>query len=159
MSKVIDVAAAIVEEEEFISTMKLQKLMYYSQVFSLVVYNKPLFEEDFQAWANGPVLKSLYDIHKGKFLLDIHDLSAGNSENLCTDERASIQASLDAFGLLSGSALSQQTHAETPWIHARSGLQSNVRSDRLITKDSIQLYYSKQRDTYPLFRGSHEAQA
>ncbi|MBD5559274.1 MAG: DUF4065 domain-containing protein [Clostridia bacterium] len=38
-----------------ITTMKLQKLLYYAQVWSLVWDENELFPEKFEAWANGPV--------------------------------------------------------------------------------------------------------
>ena len=43
-----------------ISNLKLQKLMYYAQGFSLAMRGKPLFREDFEAWEHGPVIPSLY---------------------------------------------------------------------------------------------------
>ena len=39
-----------------ITTMKLQKLCFYSQAYSLVKYNQQLFPEDFRAWKNSPVV-------------------------------------------------------------------------------------------------------
>ena len=43
-----------------ISNLKLQKLLYYLQGFSLVVNNKPLFPEAIEAWTHGPVVASVY---------------------------------------------------------------------------------------------------
>ena len=39
----------------------LQKLLYYSQGFSLAITGKPLFEEDFEVWQMGPVIPALYE--------------------------------------------------------------------------------------------------
>ena len=39
----------------------LQKLLYYSQGFSLAITGKPLFEEDFEVWQMGPVIPSLFE--------------------------------------------------------------------------------------------------
>ncbi len=41
--------------------MKLQKLCYYCQAWYLAWNNEPLFDEEFEAWASGPVCKELYD--------------------------------------------------------------------------------------------------
>jgi len=55
--------------------MKLQKLCYYSQAWGLVWNNQiPLFEQDFQAWRDGPVNKELFDLHKGKFVISSNDI-------------------------------------------------------------------------------------
>lgn len=43
-----------------ISNMKLQKLCYYAQGFSLAMTGNPLFSEDIQAWKQGPVIPALY---------------------------------------------------------------------------------------------------
>ena len=55
MATVFDAAKFILERKGQMSTMKLQKLCYYAQVWSLVWDDYPLFDEDFEAWANGPV--------------------------------------------------------------------------------------------------------
>ena len=67
MASVFDVAKYILQKTKSISTFKLQKLVYYSQVWSLIRDDKPLFNNKIFAWANGPVCKELYDFHKGQF--------------------------------------------------------------------------------------------
>ena len=49
------------------AVLKLQKLAYYSYAWHLVWKEKRLFPERIQAWANGPVVRSLYDRHRGQF--------------------------------------------------------------------------------------------
>ena len=58
---IIDVANYILDKMGELTTMKLQKLTYYCQAWSLAWDEKPLFEDDFEAWANGPVSRKLYD--------------------------------------------------------------------------------------------------
>lgn len=55
-----------------VTNLKLQKLLYYAQGFHLAVYGEPLFEEEIQAWAHGPVIPSVYNRLKryGYFSLD-----------------------------------------------------------------------------------------
>lgn len=60
MPTIFDAAKFILEQLGQMSTMKLQKLCYYAQAWSLVWDDAPLFEEDFQAWANGPVLSLIH---------------------------------------------------------------------------------------------------
>lgn len=47
-----------------ITPMKLQKLIYILYKTYLKETNKSLFRESFQAWKNGPVLKTVYDEFK-----------------------------------------------------------------------------------------------
>lgn len=52
------------EEEEKVTPMKLQKLMYFICRNYLKKTNKELVEESFLAWDYGPVLRSAYDEFK-----------------------------------------------------------------------------------------------
>lgn len=46
---------------DLITNLKLQKLLYYIQVWHLVNFNKrPLFKEEIEAWDLGPVVKEVY---------------------------------------------------------------------------------------------------
>ena len=48
-----------------ISNLSLQKLAYFAHGWYLAIVNKPLVEEQFEAWAYGPVLPNLYHTFKG----------------------------------------------------------------------------------------------
>ncbi|MBF1076999.1 MAG: DUF4065 domain-containing protein, partial [Prevotellaceae bacterium] len=88
---VVDVATYILERTDTITTMKLQKLAFYSQALHLVNNGTPLFPEDFQAWRGGPVAPELYALHRGKFLIRPGELgNAGTSEGLTEEERTLI---------------------------------------------------------------------
>ena len=67
--RAIDVAAYILREQGKMPAMKLQKLVYYSQAWSLVWDDKSLFRDRIEAWANGPVIRNLYKAHRGQFLV------------------------------------------------------------------------------------------
>ena len=60
MAKVKDVAQYILEKQGDMTTIKLQKLVYYCQAWALVWTEAPLFEEKIEAWANGPVTPELF---------------------------------------------------------------------------------------------------
>ncbi|VEI13109.1 Uncharacterized phage-associated protein [Trueperella bialowiezensis] len=69
MAGIADVAARILDNHGVMSTMKLQKLVFYAQAESLATTGQPLFSEDFQAWRGGPVSLALYRQHRGLFLI------------------------------------------------------------------------------------------
>lgn len=50
MATVFDVAAYILEKKGEMTAWKLQKLVYYSQAWSLVWDQRPLFAERIEAW-------------------------------------------------------------------------------------------------------------
>ena len=142
MTTVFDVAKYILEKMgKPISTWKLQKLVYYSQAWSLVWDERPLFDSKIKAWANGPVCPELYHAHKGRFAITADEI-AGNSENLDDDARETIDAVIEAYGHFNGQQLSDLTHSEDPWRLARKGVPDNERSDKEITLESMAEYYS-----------------
>ena len=69
MATAFDVAKYILEEKGNLTAMKLQKLLYYCQAWSLVWDEKPLFENTIQAWVNGPVLPAAYNYHRGQYFV------------------------------------------------------------------------------------------
>mgnify|MGYP003370017605 FL=1 len=144
MCSIVDVADYILEKYGTMTTMKLQKLAFYSQARALVVNGMPLFDEDFEAWANGPVSPALYALHKGRFLVHPGDLgcAGGKDDPLGPDTAAAVDGACGFLSTLSGNQLSQMTHAEDPWIHARKGRSDGDRCRTVIAKESMKDYYS-----------------
>lgn len=140
MANVFDAAKYILEKAGGMSTMKLQKLCYYSQAWSLVWDDSPLFEEDFQAWANGPVCPELFFKTQGKYSVTAKDESGGEG-NLSDEQKDTIDKVLAYYSPHDAQWLSQLTHMEEPWNRARKGVQSGAGCNNIITKESMALYY------------------
>ncbi|PKP61136.1 hypothetical protein CVT91_03840 [Candidatus Atribacteria bacterium HGW-Atribacteria-1] len=69
MVSVFDVTKLIIylanKYGDLITNLRLQKLLYYTQVWHLVNFNKePLFDDEIKAWNFGPVVEEVY--HKFK---------------------------------------------------------------------------------------------
>ena len=47
-----------------ITPFELQKYLYYAQGWHLAVSNNVLFDEKFEAWAHGPVIRKIYGSFK-----------------------------------------------------------------------------------------------
>jgi uncharacterized phage-associated protein len=140
MASAHDVAAYILKKQGSMSTWKLQKLVYYSQAWSLVWDDEPLFDEPIEAWANGPVVRALYDCHKGEYARSTWP--QGKLRSLTPKQRATIDAVLKFYGKRTGQWLSDLTHMEDPWRNAREGLPPNRRSNRRIKLNAMLNYYS-----------------
>lgn len=84
MTSIFDVAAYVLDKLGVMTTMKLEKLCYYSQAWSLVWDERRLFPERFEAWANGPVCPDLYHAHKGMFKITRGDIH-GDPSNIDDD--------------------------------------------------------------------------
>lgn len=140
MATVFDTAAYILEQQGPMSTMKLQKLCYYAQAWSLVWDDAPLFDEDFEACANGPVCKPLFSVTQGQYAVKAQD-EPGSSDHLTQEQKDTIDRVLEHYAPHDAQWLSQLTHMEDPWRLARNGLPDRVVSDRVITKESMAMYY------------------
>ncbi|MGK7944953.1 MAG: Panacea domain-containing protein [Microcystaceae cyanobacterium] len=134
-----DVATYILNQKSPITAIKLQKLVYYAQAWSLVWDEKPLFQERIEAWANGPVIPELYECHRGQF--EVESLSVGDPDNLTNTQKETIDEVLNFYGDKSSQWLSELTHKEMPWIQARQGLAPGERGNQEITLDSMAEYY------------------
>jgi len=141
MVSIFDVAAFILSQLGPIPVMKLHKLAYYCQAWSLVWDEEPLFKERIEAWANGPVVKELYEIHKGKFKLALADLP-GNPDVLNDEQRETVLVVLKDYGDKPSQWLSDLTHLEAPWREARKGVDPRERGDKEITWAALAEYYS-----------------
>ena len=139
---VFDVARYILEKLGELSTMKLQKLCYYAQAWSLVWDDKPLFKEEFRAWANGPVVREVFNFHRGLYEISIRNFPLGNSDLLSSGQKETIESVLNFYGGKSAQWLIDQTHSEMPWKNARKGLASNERGDEEILLSDMADYYS-----------------
>jgi uncharacterized phage-associated protein len=131
------------------TAMKMQKLVYYSQGWHLAREGTPLFGDSVEAWVNGPVVRELYETHRGQFALSGWPL--GDAEALTSTQRKLIDEVLDTYGERDASWLSQLTHSEEPWRSARKGLPNNARSSAVIDPDVMRRYYAaaEQRGESP----------
>ncbi|MDK8082002.1 Panacea domain-containing protein [Alloscardovia omnicolens] len=142
MVSVANVAAYILENSKPMTTMKLQKLVYYVQAMSLYRTGKPLVDTEFYAWINGPVSRELFNLHKGLFMIRRRDLQGVNpDEQIGVEDKKIIDSVLEILGDESGNDLSERTHEEDPWRDARQGLQPNQLGTTPITREAMLQYY------------------
>ncbi len=137
---VMDVASYILEKQGEMTTMKLQKLVYYSQAWSLVWDEEILFDEKIEAWANGPIIKELYDSHKGMY--KIKKLKNGDSTKLSTIQKETIDNVLKFYGDKNSQWLSDLTHSENPWKDSRKEYGPGERCSVVIPHSSMFEYYN-----------------
>ncbi len=140
--RAIDVAAYILRKRGPMPAMKLQKLVYYAQAWSLVWDGKLLFRDRIEAWANGPVIRNLYKAHRGKF--QVSRILDDNPRPLNDIQRETVDAVLDFYGDKPPHWLSELTHNEAPWKDARdkAGLAPGVRGNERISPEAMEEYHS-----------------
>jgi len=105
-------------QQDKITNLKMQKLLYYAQGIGLGGFRIKLFEEDFYAWEHGPVLKSVY--HKYKVLGSGPISMDPDVDLLEIEENPSaleiLNETINMYGGLSAYALRNKTHNESPWL-------------------------------------------
>lgn len=152
MATVLDVAAYVLSRTGDVSTMKLQKLVYYSQAYHLVKTDRPLFLEEIEAWANGPVAPRLFALHRGAYVVNERDLPPlADARRITAGEAETIDHVVRVLGSYTGASLSDLTHSEGPWKDARKGLPDGARSNALIDHASLRRYYSQPGIGNPVF--------
>lgn len=139
---VFDVAKYILEKHGTMTAWKLQKLVYYSQAWSLAWDERILFEDDFEAWANGPVIRALFNAHKGHLHVTKEMFQRGDLSKLDDTARETIDAVLRDYGDLSGRELSEIAHSERPWKEARAGIPAGESSDKVISREVMSDFYT-----------------
>jgi uncharacterized phage-associated protein len=134
-----DVAAYIVQKHGPVGPLKLQKLVYYAQAWSLVWDNQALFNNRIEAWTYGPVVPELWKQQANT--PTISDIPGGRPDKLTASERETIEAVLAFYGDHDDMWLSELTHREDPWRLARGNLRPEESGSEPITHESLKAYY------------------
>lgn len=156
----------LIQNGDTICPLKLQKILYYMQAWHLVYFDKQLlFDEKPQAWVNGPVYRTVYEIYKhipmyNQFSLSNIDIKQQDVEleillnaeaekqlaNLALTEEQNkfIESIYDHYGTMDHDRLVFLTHSELPWSEQREGLLPFQHSDRELSIDTMFNYYNKR---------------
>ena len=101
--------------EEYITQLKLQKLLYYVQGIALMVYNEPAFNSGIYNWSYGPVIKDIYNEYKknGK------DPIVNSQNNIEVSEGLLriIEIVIESYGQMEALKLIEYTNKEDPWLN------------------------------------------
>lgn len=133
MSTCFDVANYFLSQSsddagDLISNLKLQKLVYYAQGFSLALLGKPLFEEEIEAWMHGPVVPELYRKYRDHGSEGIPaPADFDPSEHFNKQQIALLREVNEMYGQFSAWKLRNLTHEEAPWIeNYKEGWSSGI---------------------------------
>ena len=142
ITSVKDVSKIVLQtSSEPISNLKLQKLLYYVQGWSLALYDRAAFYEEIQAWVHGPVVPAAFYEYKHyrwnpiEVPLETIAISQAESDH--------IREVLSVYGKFTALQLERISHEESPWKDARVGLEPNATSRNIITTDSMKAYFSQ----------------
>jgi len=157
------IALSLMAKKMSVSPLKLQKLLYYSQAWSMVFFGRErqLFADVPQAWVNGPVYPVIYDMWRNRNMCEhlnpsdfgiAEDMVESAWENttrgleLDGDEIQLLEQIVLKYGSKSQNHLIFLTHSELPWCEKREGLKPYERSAKELSLDTMHHYY-KERHT------------
>lgn len=144
----VHLAAEGNEEPDYLSHLRLQKLLYYVQGWSLAMLNKPMFPERIEAWAHGPVVRDIYRQfnEKGRRAITLGDFESQGDFELDEKDRELIGAVWDTLKDHSALSLRKMTHDEPPWMNARKGFDAADRCEVEITHEAMRVYFTALAD-------------
>lgn len=161
MYRVLDVCRYIINysnrEDYGVSNLKLQKLLYFIQVYFLMnsENNEPCFSERIEAWDFGPVVPVAYHEYKQYGSTDIPfvdsyidfdvddpwsaSMTEFDEDCIREEDKKSINAVVTKLANYSATDLVDITHRQAPWKDVYVQCKNNE-----ITIDSIRKYFSER---------------
>jgi putative zinc finger/helix-turn-helix YgiT family protein len=140
-----DVAAYILRElqqcGDFVTNLRLQKLVYYVQAWCLAFYDQPLFRKEIEAWMCGPVQPEVYERYHKYENMPIPETPG--EVRLTEAARKHIDAVLSVYGNYTAFTLAKMTHNEDPWRNARRDLPGDEPSHAVISRESMHDFYAE----------------
>jgi len=125
------------EDQELISNLKLQKLVYYAQGLHLAAYGEPLFPEIIEAWTYGPVIPELYHFYKENGSDGIRADEKFDPSVIDEGTRNFLDDVYEVFGQFSAIRLMDLTHSDQCWVDA--GIGNEITCDAMGTYLKIYL--------------------
>ena len=136
------------QDGDFVSNLKMQKLVYYAYCWTLVKHGRRLFSEPIEAWPSGPVVPSLFRQLSRYGTLPIEEdfIDAASEADLLhrfpADVLDTIEQVYQLYGSKSAFELAVSTQHEKPWLEARRGLSPTDSSDRAISDQDVEEAFS-----------------
>ena len=146
--KAIDVAYLFLnwakEDGDFLSNLKIQKLLYYAQSWNLVYFNTPLFQDQIEAWVYGPVIANVYNSFKkfGQSPIICEKIINTIKSKFSDDTLEFLKSVYSHYVRFSAHELVNITHNEAPWKETFQENKNNVISLELMSN-----YYASMLKT------------
>lgn len=136
------------DEKSKLINLKLQKLLYYVQAWSLGILNRRFINCTFEAWVHGPVCRQVYDrfkVSKNLYsFISSCDIVCKDFEAISSKDKDFIEYILDNYAGFSGIQLENMSHRELPWIEARQGLNPMEHCENVVSEDVMRDFFGKK---------------
>lgn len=162
MSVVFSVAKELVklslsgDEKDPLTNLRLQKLLYYAQAWSLILRESELFSDDLQAWRWGPVVPAVYRKLPDEMAANhIGPDAFADAPDLQGDEAEFVKRVWEAYNQYSALQLLKMAHEELPWRNAWGDRPADGSGDDPISIDDLDSFFGKQTVPAALAEYSH----
>ena len=152
MLKAVDYANFFIDlsnssEDDLISNLRLNKLLYFAQGCSFAMFDKPLFNEEIEAWQYGPVVPEVYKSFKPCGRNNIEETCGEYSPYQFSDEEMEVLLNVvEKYGKYSSPALVDITHQKnSPWSNVYEEGKLHIE----IPKESIRNYFRNKMNLKP----------
>lgn len=103
-----DVARELRRRVPAANQTQIHKWSYYAQAWHLAVTGEPMFHEEIEAYAHGPVVAKLWAAER-------HDWAIPPPQELPPSGHLVLDLVLETYGSWTAGRLTDQTHREGPW--------------------------------------------
>lgn len=145
-TRAIDVAEEVLRAlREPVNSVVLEKVLYYCQAWSLVWRRRvPIFPQRIEAWANGPVVPSVYACHRQHGWVRAGEI-VPEPRPLDPQERDVVAAVAPFYAAFGADGLITLSHGERPWRIARhrAGVGPGERSNEVILLEDMADFYGQ----------------
>lgn len=121
------------------SPLRVQKILWYVQIRYFVEHSKLLFDDEFEAWNYGPVLKKVWANCPYMEKMDLNNVDENTETNIKSIIKTVIEKKANLFFF----TLVEETHEQTPYTDALKNDKNNI-----ITNESLTEYAQKINDKY-----------
>ena len=137
--------------------LRLQKLLYYTQAWSLVTRQSELFEETLEAWRYGPVVTEVREaLPKNLGSRQVEPETFTGAADLGPDEAEFVEAVWEEYKDFTAYKLRDMTHNETPWVNAWGGKPLDAHGHDEIAVADLEEFFSRQTMSARIAAYDHE---
>jgi uncharacterized phage-associated protein len=139
------------DEKDPLTNLRLQKLLYYAQAWSLIIRESQLFSDEIQAWRYGPVVPAVYhELPDGQGTNTILPAAFAAVPDLQAEDAEFVRSVWEAYNQYSALKLSGMTYEELPWRKAWGDRPNDGIGTVPISIEDLEEFFGKHEVPGPL---------
>lgn len=142
--------------QDSLTQLRLHKLMYYVQGWSLAKRGRTAFDGRIEAWKHGPVVRQLYPVFKDFGNSAIPSSEGKESHEISPQDRYFLRCVWESYRPFTAAKLWEKTHSERPWREARGTALSDEQCSDEIPVESMKRFFTEETKDEVDFDSSRE---